>query len=106
MTLLDDLERRIGTRDATIAVIGLGYAGLPLALAFAKAGFKVRGYERDTARAADVQRGSLPFAADEPGLQDLLTEVHLSGNLSVAADEARPPRARRRARARRPPRRR
>ncbi len=32
---------RIKLRTATVAVLGLGYVGLPLAVVFAEAGFKV-----------------------------------------------------------------
>ena len=39
------LLRRIEDRTATIGIIGLGYVGLPLAVEFAKGGFKVIGYD-------------------------------------------------------------
>src|SRR5258705_8598907 len=45
MTVRDELLRKIDTRSATVAVVGLGYVGLPLAVEFAKAGFKVIGYD-------------------------------------------------------------
>jgi UDP-N-acetyl-D-glucosamine dehydrogenase len=41
----DILLRRIEDRTATIGIIGLGYVGLPLAVEFAKGGFKVVGYD-------------------------------------------------------------
>jgi UDP-N-acetyl-D-glucosamine dehydrogenase len=41
----DILLRKIQDRSATVAVVGLGYVGLPLAMEFAKAGFKVIGYD-------------------------------------------------------------
>ena len=41
----DQLLRRISDRSATVAVVGLGYVGLPLAVEFAKAGFRVIGYD-------------------------------------------------------------
>jgi UDP-N-acetyl-D-glucosamine dehydrogenase len=41
----DQLLSRIQDRTAVIGVIGLGYVGLPLAVEFAKAGFKVIGYD-------------------------------------------------------------
>jgi len=44
-------------RTETIAVIGLGYVGLPLAAAFAQAGFAVIGYDVDAGRIAALQRG-------------------------------------------------
>jgi UDP-N-acetyl-D-glucosamine dehydrogenase len=45
MTVRDELLHKIDTRSATVAVVGLGYVGLPLAVEFAKAGFKVIGYD-------------------------------------------------------------
>jgi len=41
----DVLLTRIQDRTATIGIIGLGYVGLPLAVEFAKGGFKVIGYD-------------------------------------------------------------
>jgi UDP-N-acetyl-D-glucosamine dehydrogenase len=45
MTAHDALLRKIKDRKATVAVVGLGYVGLPLAVEFAKAGFNVIGYD-------------------------------------------------------------
>jgi UDP-N-acetyl-D-mannosaminuronate dehydrogenase len=45
MTARDVLLRKIQDRSATVAVVGLGYVGLPLAVEFAKAGFTVIGYD-------------------------------------------------------------
>jgi UDP-N-acetyl-D-glucosamine dehydrogenase len=45
MTAHDVLLRKIKDRKATVAVVGLGYVGLPLAVEFAKAGFNVIGYD-------------------------------------------------------------
>lgn len=42
---MDDLKRRIEAREARVAVLGLGYVGLPLALEAARTGFKVFGYD-------------------------------------------------------------
>ena len=36
---------RINDRSARVVIVGLGYVGLPLALEFARAGFKVDGYD-------------------------------------------------------------
>ena len=47
MSRLEDLRERIESRDALIGVIGLGYVGLPLALAFSKEGFEVTGIDID-----------------------------------------------------------
>ncbi len=40
-----------------ISVIGLGYVGLPLVLALAKASFRVIAYDRDAARIDELRRG-------------------------------------------------
>jgi UDP-N-acetyl-D-galactosamine dehydrogenase len=40
-----------------IAVIGLGYVGLPVAVAFARKGFAVIGFEIDAGRVAELQQG-------------------------------------------------
>lgn len=41
----DVLLQRINDRSAVIGVIGLGYVGLPLAIEFIHAGFRVIGYD-------------------------------------------------------------
>ena len=48
---------RIATREARIGIIGLGYAGLPLALAFAEAGFEVTGIDVSEHRVNAVEGG-------------------------------------------------
>ncbi len=53
-----ELLRRIADKDARIAVIGLGYVGLPLAVEFAKAGFPVLGYDVDAAKVAALNGGT------------------------------------------------
>jgi UDP-N-acetyl-D-glucosamine dehydrogenase len=53
MTLLQKIEQR----EAKVAVIGLGYVGLPLAVEKAKAGFTVIGIDRKEERVAMVNRG-------------------------------------------------
>ncbi len=42
-----DLMNKIENRTAVVGVIGLGYVGLPLVLAFEKAGFSVIGFDLD-----------------------------------------------------------
>jgi UDP-N-acetyl-D-glucosamine/UDP-N-acetyl-D-galactosamine dehydrogenase len=45
-------------RSRTIAVIGLGYVGLPVATAFGRAGFKVIGFDVNTNRIAELRNGT------------------------------------------------
>jgi UDP-N-acetyl-D-glucosamine dehydrogenase len=51
------LLQRVEKRQAKIAVIGLGYVGLPLAVAFAKAGFHVLGIDIDKKKIEALQAG-------------------------------------------------
>jgi UDP-N-acetyl-D-glucosamine dehydrogenase len=54
------LVARLGARAARIGVIGLGYAGLPLALRFAEQGFAVHGFDIDAAKVAAISAGRSP----------------------------------------------
>ena len=51
------LSRRIEKRSAHLAVIGLGYVGLPLAVEFGEAGFHVSGIDLNEDRVRQLQRG-------------------------------------------------
>lgn len=66
------LVERFQKRDATVGVIGLGYVGLPLARAFAEAGYKVIGFDVDAKKVALLERGeSYVQAVPTPILQQL-----------------------------------
>ena len=43
----NSLISRLKSKKARIGVIGLGYVGLPLAILFAKRGFKIFGFDID-----------------------------------------------------------
>jgi UDP-N-acetyl-D-glucosamine dehydrogenase len=64
--VLDHLYRRIEQRRASIGVIGLGYAGLPLAVEFARAGFHVTGFDIDGER-VDALNAGICHIADVDG---------------------------------------
>lgn len=51
------LRAQLVSRDASIAIIGMGSVGLPLARAFVRAGFSVLGFDVDRERVADLQAG-------------------------------------------------
>jgi len=55
--LKEDFLEKISKREVTIAIIGLGYVGLPLAAAFAKRGFPVVGIDVDAGKVSKVNRG-------------------------------------------------
>jgi UDP-N-acetyl-D-glucosamine dehydrogenase len=42
-----NLLTKINSRSANVAVIGLGYVGLPLVIEFCRAGFDVTGFDVD-----------------------------------------------------------
>jgi len=59
--------------DERLAIIGLGYVGLPLALAFAEEGLDVVGVDADQARVEDVCAGRSPIDdVDDDRLQKAL----------------------------------
>ena len=55
--LAETLTTRLQSRSATIGVIGLGYVGLPLAAAAARAGFQVIGFDVDPQKPEQLNRG-------------------------------------------------
>ncbi len=52
------LVRRLQDREATIAVVGLGYVGLPLLLRFAEVGYRVLGIDIDADKIAALHAGT------------------------------------------------
>ena len=56
-TLMDKISRR----EARVAVIGLGYVGLPLILGFAHAGFPVLGLDTDPQKITKLRAGQSYF---------------------------------------------
>ena len=54
---MSDLEARIIAKKAHLGVVGLGYVGLPLALEFVRAGFKVHGIDVDRAKVQKIRDG-------------------------------------------------
>jgi UDP-N-acetyl-D-glucosamine dehydrogenase len=64
--IADELGSRIRRRTAQVAVLGLGYVGLPLAMAFADAGFRVTGIDVDEAKVERLARGQSHVTDVEP----------------------------------------
>jgi UDP-N-acetyl-D-glucosamine dehydrogenase len=52
------LDDKIASRTAQIGVIGLGYVGLPLVIAFCKAGFSVTGFDVDAEKVRMIRNGT------------------------------------------------
>ncbi len=58
VTMKDALIGKINIKDAVVGVVGLGYVGLPLAVAFAEAGYKVSGLDLNERVVNGIQRGN------------------------------------------------
>ena len=56
-SLFSELKIRIETRQARVGVIGLGYVGLPLALLYTEAKFRVTGFDIDQHKVATLTSG-------------------------------------------------
>ena len=63
-----ELQGKMADRRAVVAVVGLGYVGLPLSVVFAEAGFEVYGIDTDPERVALLNSG-------ESYLEDVSTEA-------------------------------
>ncbi len=82
------LLQRIEQRTAVIGVIGLGYVGLPLAVEFARAGFRVVGFDVDAARVASLNQGVCHIAdVDKTDFQQaLVTNFQATSNFGLLAE--------------------
>jgi UDP-N-acetyl-D-glucosamine dehydrogenase len=80
---LREFQGRIKKKTIKIAVVGLGYVGLPLAVEFAKRGFSVLGIEIDKGRLSQIKR-------KESYITDITTEelrkVLRSGKFAATSD--------------------
>ncbi len=56
------LERKLRARTARVAIVGLGYAGLPMAVEIARAGFAVVGFDVDEHKVKTIARGQSPVS--------------------------------------------
>jgi len=74
---------KLNNKEARLAVLGLGYVGLPLAVSFAKVGFQVTGFDLDEGKVAAVNRGD-SYIIDIPSEE--LDAVVRSGNLKATTD--------------------
>jgi UDP-N-acetyl-D-glucosamine dehydrogenase len=78
-----ELMKKIKDRSANIAILGLGYVGLPLATIFAEAGFKVVGVEPDQAK-VDLLMNGESYVQDVPS--EKLAKLVKAGNVKATTD--------------------
>ena len=83
---IETLKKKIATKDAKVAVIGLGYVGLPVACMVASEGYNVIGIDINKTRVDQIKQGQSPMLEIEPGLSELIREVVSSRRLSATAD--------------------
>lgn len=78
-----EMMEKIEGRTLTVAVAGLGYVGLPLAVEFAGSGIQVVGYDRDAELCSRIQDGNSHIADVEEEKLSLLVK---GGTLTATAD--------------------
>ncbi len=83
MLLKNSLIEKLTDKSARVAVLGLGYVGLPLAVVCAEAGFKVVGIDPDL-RKVDLLNQGVSYIPDVQ--TETVARLVRSGRLSATAD--------------------
>jgi UDP-N-acetyl-D-glucosamine dehydrogenase len=78
-----ELINKLQNKEARVAVLGLGYVGLPLAVVFAESGFKVIGIDPIQEKVDDVNAGKSYILDIE---DETIAKLVKSGNLSATTD--------------------
>ena len=81
-----ELIGKIERKEVLVGILGLGYVGLPLAVAFARNGIRILGFEKNAEKAARVN-GAVNYIADVE--DDELRAVVAAGTLTATADVSR-----------------
>jgi UDP-N-acetyl-D-glucosamine dehydrogenase len=77
----EELRQKLENRSARIAVIGLGYVGLPMAVEFAKAGYSVVGIDNDPKRVEQLKEGrTYILDVQEDELQQVTSRLTATNN--------------------------
>jgi UDP-N-acetyl-D-glucosamine dehydrogenase len=77
------LMTKLSYRTASVAVLGLGYVGLPLVVAFAEAGFAVTGIDPDKRKVDTINRGE-SHIQDVPSEQ--IARLSAEGKITATTD--------------------
>jgi len=78
-----ELINKLQNKEANVAVLGLGYVGLPLAVVFAKSGFKVIGIDPIQEKVDQINSGKSYILDIE---DETVAKLVKSGNLSATSD--------------------
>lgn len=85
MSHYDKLKAKIEDKTARVAILGLGYVGLPLAVEFARSGFHVMGVDLSEAKVEAVNAGR-SYIKDVP--DETLAALVKEGRLTATSDPA------------------
>ena len=78
-----DLRNKITSHSARVGIVGLGYVGLPLAVEFAQAGFRVTGIDVQQSKVDQLNAGE-SYIQDIPS--DVLRPLVKEGRLEATAE--------------------
>jgi UDP-N-acetyl-D-glucosamine dehydrogenase len=79
----EQLIARFKNKTAKVAILGLGYVGLPLAVVFAEAGFQITGVEPDENKVKSLMRGE-SYVLDVPS--ETVARLVKDGRLKATSD--------------------
>jgi UDP-N-acetyl-D-glucosamine dehydrogenase len=79
----ETLIKKLQEKEARIAVLGLGYVGLPLAVVFGEAGFHVTGIDPDARKVDSLNKG-ISYIPDVK--TEAIAALVRSGNLTATTD--------------------
>jgi UDP-N-acetyl-D-glucosamine dehydrogenase len=86
LSYAESLEARIASRQVRVGVVGLGYVGLPLAIAFAGQGVRVTGVDIDPVKVSRIMAGESDVGDVTSAL---VAEMVSAGRLTATEDPAR-----------------
>jgi UDP-N-acetyl-D-glucosamine dehydrogenase len=83
--MMQSLVKRIQSKDVNVAIVGLGYVGLPLAVEFASAGLQTTGIDLNSAKVKQILAGE-SYIPDVPS--DRIHALVEDGLLTATTDYA------------------
>jgi len=82
-TIKNELLRKFEDHSAKVAVLGLGYVGLPFATVFAEAGYTVTGIDPDSRKIESINKG---FSYIKDVKEEQLSRLVSEGRLKASTD--------------------